>query len=128
MARKAKELIESAKALSSDDLRGFVKEAVRAKQNASELASSAGGYIKNQIERLGLNAKAAKQAVKLHQMEGAHRITHIRDLLNYSYLLGHFDQIDMFDDTGKILTLILEKIEGSEKKTREPDPAVTQFN
>lgn len=127
MARKAKESTEAPK-LSPEDFQKFVKEAVRQKQSISEYVSSAGGHIKNQIERLGLNPKAAKQAVKLHAMEEAQRQAFWRDALTYSFYLGHFDPIDMFDDFGKVLTQILERIEGSEKQQRMPDPAVTQFN
>lgn len=128
MAKKAKEVIEK-KPVTAEDLQFFVKEAVKQTQSAADYASSAGGYIKNQIDRLGLNGKAAKMAVKLSNMEEGKRQTFLRDVLHYCFLLGHFDQLDMFDDTGKILTEILDRIETTDNtRTTEADPAVTQFN
>ena len=119
MAKQAKEeAAQASKSISKTELQKFMREAVARKQEASEAASEAGSYIKNQIERHGLDRTAITIAMKLKGMEIARQQAVVRALLDYLYNSGVFDQVDLFDDTVKIMEAIVASIKGN---PRRPD-------
>ena len=100
------------------ECRRVVDEFKRQRKNASEYAGSAGAVMKGGCERLGVERRALALAATLDAKDPAKRAAFLRDLLRVAHALGHFQQIDAFDD----LTPLLEKI-GEECRTREQTPA-----
>lgn len=80
------------------DLERGVAEIVRLKGLASEYSSNTTAHKKLLRQRHNLNPAAFDLATKLNGMEVSKRQSFLRDLIYYSNSLGHFSQIDMFDD------------------------------
>lgn len=96
------------------ECRRVVDEFKRQRMNASEYAGSAGGVMKGGSERLGVERRALNLAATLDAKEPGKRAAFMRDFLRVAHALGHFDQIDAFDD----LVPLLERI-GEECRARE---------
>ena len=99
-----------------------VTEFQRQRKNASEYAGSAGGVMKAGCEKLGIERRALSLAATLHGKEPGKRAAFLRDFLRAAHGLGHFDQIDAFDD----LLALLEQI-AAECRGRDT-PATSENN
>lgn len=110
---------------SAADARRVVDEVRRQKKLASEYAGNAGQAGKNFLETTGLKASVLSLAVRLDGFEVERRTEFLRELVRLCDNLGHFDQIDAFDDLGGILRGIGEKIGGqqAEPETGSGEPA-----
>jgi len=104
----------------SDQKQGFdgaeccrvVTEFQRQRKNASEYAGSAGGVMKAGCEKLGIERRALSLAATLHGKEPGKRAAFLRDFLRCAHALGHFDQIDAFDDLPALLEQIAAECRG----------------
>jgi hypothetical protein len=124
LAKKAKEAAKGG--VEEKDLKRIVKEAVRQKNSAKEYASSAGGYIRNQIDKHGLEKTAFGWVCKLEGMEAQRKHEIVRCFLDYAAKAGVFDQMDMFDDTATTIEAI-KKTLGKSKGPRPADEAIEEL-
>lgn len=91
------------------ELRRVVDEANRQKNHAADYTAAQNQVIKGAIERYGLDRAAFSLARRLDKMEPAKRQGQIRALVSYLHMLGHFREVDMFDDLVGVMEAILEE-------------------
>lgn len=118
MAKRITKAADSADGISREDLRKGVNEIKRQKSLASEYAGNAGKSTSNLVERFGLDKTALTFARRLDEMEEGKRASALRAVLEYSYKLGHFDQLDAFDSTADVLSEILEHVRTNDNSGR----------
>jgi len=125
MAKKATKISQGG--IDSKDLRRVIKESVRQKSLASEQASSAGGYIRGQIEKYNIEKISFGWVTRLESMEPQRKHEVVRSFLEYALKGGVFDQMDLFDDTSDTLKGIADVL-GSSKGPRPQDEQLDALN
>jgi hypothetical protein len=114
VARKVKDSAET-KELKRPDLQRVLRESSKARTKAKEAASSAGGYIKDQIETFELDRVAFGWASKLHGLDDMRRNEIFREFLRYVHLGELLAQADAFDETWPIMREMLDEHEKNAK-------------
>lgn len=124
VAKSAKEGARSdgvIKTIPGSALKQLIKDATAAKTAAAEASGEHGALVKNACERYNIERNAFSWTRKLNEMEGAKRIAVVRQLIDFCGKLGHFDQVDAFDDIVPMLEQLLSDLKG-----RQPAPPSKQ--
>jgi hypothetical protein len=84
--------------LDAADTRKAVDEIKRQAELASDYSTNRGQVSRNFCKRTGVKAAVLSKAVALDKMDDLKRQSFYRDLFSLGKALGHFDQLDAFDD------------------------------
>lgn len=125
MAKKLK--AEASTSISADELRRVIREAQNHKTSASEASGRHGKVISGAVEQYGLEKNALTFARRLADMEEGKRQSVIRALIEYSWKLGFFDQLDAFDDLVATLREIVDTAEDTRPNAGTQDPALASL-
>lgn len=108
----------------TDDFRRSMSEAHRLQKEASEYSGDVGRITKTFCEKSGMTPKVFTSLRGLDRMDPAKRLSFYRDFFLGAHALGHFDQIDAFDDIANTLQTILDDI--SRNSNAKADPAQSE--
>lgn len=93
-------------AIDAEDARRTLNEIKRQAANAAEYSDNRRQVSRNFCERSGVAASTLSKAVSLDRMDVQKRSGFYRELLGLGLALGHFDQIDAFDDLRELASKI----------------------
>lgn len=124
MAKSAKEGAGTGgviKTIPQAELRKLIREATAAKAAASEASGEHGSIVKNACERFNIEKKAFSFIRGLNEMESPKRLAVFRQIIDFGGKLGHFDQIDAFDDIVPMLEQLLSDLKAKQPKAAKDD-------
>lgn len=112
-------MAETVSAKNVTKLRGLTKQKYQAaidqinrdKEKAKEANGVAAKATKDFCEQHGINPKALTIVAKLKAMEHQKRADLLRGIITGCDMMGYFDQIDMFDDTGTTIIAVAGRLQ-----------------
>lgn len=109
-----------------EQLQKFVDEYERQVGLASEYQSGAGQFVKNQLERLGMDPAAWQRLKSLKRKAPDRRVSILAQELDSALKLGFFDQLDAFHPLAPVLREILFHVEANDNRVK-PDALVSDI-
>lgn len=128
MAKRAKPSDASqSRGVTAEDLKRVINDISKNKSQASNYAGLAGKATQSAVEQYGLEKTALTFTRRLNDMEAGKRQSVLRSLVDYADKLGHFDQIDAFDDLIPILKRIVDRAHNSRGGERTEDTTISEL-